>query len=465
MIKTKFVLTVSMVAFMAVGVAHADIASTTYYKGTAPVSVSNGTISVANATADAAGVTKVYTSTGSSTDGTMTRKAITEALAGKLSTTGKAASATIADSATKATQDADGNVIKSTYATKTELAGKLANTSTIKNAIVTTDANGTVAPVEIVDSGTGTYVTDVAVSAGKVTLSRGTPSIPTVNNATLTIQKNGTTVDTFTANASTNKTINITVPTGALASKSAVASADITDGTIVNADISASAAIAQSKIANLTTDLAAKEATANKLTSTATTTVSDTNKDTLYPSVGKVQSMINALDVSDSAESGKYVSAVSETDGKISVTRASLPTVNNATLTIQKNGTTVDTFTANASANKTINITVPTKVSELTNDSNYATTSAVEAKVTTAQGSTNANKAVITNSSGSITTGTIATGMITDLNVTTAKIAASAVTTAKIADSAVTAAKTSGVIGSIPSGSATSTTYATIWVQ
>ena len=41
------------------------------------------------------------------------------------------------------------------------------------------------------------------------------PTIPTVNDATLTVQKNGTTVDTFTANASQNKTINITVPTSA----------------------------------------------------------------------------------------------------------------------------------------------------------------------------------------------------------------------------------------------------------
>lgn len=39
------------------------------------------------------------------------------------------------------------------------------------------------------------------------------PTIPTVNNATLTIQKNGTTVKTFTANASSNVTANITVPT------------------------------------------------------------------------------------------------------------------------------------------------------------------------------------------------------------------------------------------------------------
>jgi len=39
------------------------------------------------------------------------------------------------------------------------------------------------------------------------------PTIPTVNNATLTIQKNGSNVATFTANASNNVTANISVPT------------------------------------------------------------------------------------------------------------------------------------------------------------------------------------------------------------------------------------------------------------
>lgn len=41
----------------------------------------------------------------------------------------------------------------------------------------------------------------------------GTPTIPIVNNGILTIQKNGTTVNTFTANQSSNVTVNITVPT------------------------------------------------------------------------------------------------------------------------------------------------------------------------------------------------------------------------------------------------------------
>lgn len=42
-----------------------------------------------------------------------------------------------------------------------------------------------------------------------------TPTIPTVNNGTLTIKQNGTTVQTFSANQSGNVTANITVPTKA----------------------------------------------------------------------------------------------------------------------------------------------------------------------------------------------------------------------------------------------------------
>ena len=53
--------------------------------------------------------------------------------------------------------------------------------------------------------------------------------------------------------------------------------------------------------------------------------------------------------------------------------KPTIPTVNNATLTIQKNGTTVKTFTANASSNVTANITVPTKTSDLNNDSGFLT--------------------------------------------------------------------------------------------
>ena len=50
--------------------------------------------------------------------------------------------------------------------------------------------------------------------------------------------------------------------------------------------------------------------------------------------------------------------------------------IGNATLTVQKNGVTVDTFTANATSNKTINITVPTTASDinaLPSSTKYAT--------------------------------------------------------------------------------------------
>lgn len=64
-----------------------------------------------------------------------------------------------------------------------------------------------------------------------------------------------------------------------------------------------------------------------------------------------------------------------------------IPTVNDATLTIQKNGVDVQTFSANASSNVTANITVPTKTSDLTNDSNFVDTSnsAVSSGITSAK--------------------------------------------------------------------------------
>lgn len=61
-----------------------------------------------------------------------------------------------------------------------------------------------------------------------------------------------------------------------------------------------------------------------------------------------------------------------------------IPTVNNAELTIQKNGTTIKTFTANTSENVTCNIEVPTKVSDLTNDSNFLTSTDISNKVDSA---------------------------------------------------------------------------------
>lgn len=62
-------------------------------------------------------------------------------------------------------------------------------------------------------------------------------------------------------------------------------------------------------------------------------------------------------------------------------------TIGNGTLTIQKNGTTVQTFTANASSNVTCNITVPTNTNELTNGAGFITSSAIPTIATSVSGS------------------------------------------------------------------------------
>ena len=100
----------------------------------------------------------------------------------------------IVGSIDKAEKDLNGNIITSTYATKSEIPTKVSDLTNDSNFISSTN------------------LSKVATSGSYNDLSNK-PTIPTVNNATLTIQKNGTTVKTFTANSSTNVTCNITVPT------------------------------------------------------------------------------------------------------------------------------------------------------------------------------------------------------------------------------------------------------------
>lgn len=104
----------------------------------------------------------------------------------------------------------------------------------------------------------------------------------------------------------------------------------------------------------------------------------------------QVDTKIAALDgaITGSAGAGKTLTSFSQTDGKvtagfgdISITKSqisdfpTIPTVNNGTLTIQRNGSTVQTFTANQSTAVSANIIVPTKTSELTNDSGFVVSS------------------------------------------------------------------------------------------
>ena len=82
------------------------------------------------------------------------------------------------------------------------------------------------------------------------------------------------------------------------------------------------------------------------------------------------------------------------TDTELQTAIGNIPTVNNATLTIQKNGTTVNTFTANASSNVTANITVPTATSDLINDSGFITINDVTASGVSEEDWENSNEAI-----------------------------------------------------------------------
>lgn len=83
-----------------------------------------------------------------------------------------------------------------------------------------------------------------------------------------------------------------------------------------------------------------------------------------------------------------------------------IPTVHDGTLTIQKNGTTVKTFSANQIDAVTANITVPTKVSELTNDSGFTKNTGTVTSVAVKMN--DETKGTVT-SSGTIDLGTVLT--------------------------------------------------------
>lgn len=108
----------------------------------------------------------------------------------------------------------------------------LTDLPTVNNGVLTIQANGTnIATFSANQSGNTTANITIPDSAtwGNITgeLSAQTDlqneldnkadlsDLPTVNNATITIQKNGSTVESFTLNQATNETVNITVPTTA----------------------------------------------------------------------------------------------------------------------------------------------------------------------------------------------------------------------------------------------------------
>ena len=325
---------------------------------------------------------------------------------------------------------------------------------------------------------------------------------PTIGNATLTIQKNGTSVDTFTANATSNKTINITVPTTAADvsalpdstkyGASIAVSINTTDykvtttlkdqdgntlGTAQVIDLPLESVVVNGSydntnkkiiltlqngntidipVADLVAGLQTEITAQNMLSSDLVDDTNHTHKFTTAADITKLAGIATGAEVNQNAFSNvkvgsttvaadsktdtlelvagsnvtltpdatndkvtiaatdtTYSDATTSASGLMSATdktklngiatgaevnvqsdwnvtdntsdafiknKPTIPTVNNGTLTIQKNGTTVQTFTANQSTNATADIAVPTDTSDLTNGAGYITSSGTAAK-------------------------------------------------------------------------------------
>lgn len=198
---------------------------------------------------------------------------------------------------------------------------------------------------------------DITLTAQDVGALPDSTVIPTVNDATLTIQKNGTTVGTFTANSASNQTANITVPvdTSDLNNdgdgQSPFATEDYVDlngGKIDTIEVNGT----EQPIVDKTVDIAVP------------TKTSDLEND----GSDGTDTYVEAGDLATVATSGDYDDLTN---------KPTIPTVNDATLTIQKNGTDVAAFTANSASAVTANITVPTDTADLTNGAGFITTAAL----------------------------------------------------------------------------------------
>ena len=105
--------------------------------------------------------------------------------------------------------------VESLTGTNTATDGDLTVTATRKTVTIPSAPgtlktnNSTAQTTSASESLTGTINLHKVAKTGTYSDLIGTPTIPTVNNSTISIQKGGTAVDSFTTNASSGKTINI----------------------------------------------------------------------------------------------------------------------------------------------------------------------------------------------------------------------------------------------------------------
>lgn len=203
-------------------------------------------------------------------------------------------------------------------------------------------------PVTSVNNKTGTVVLD----ASDVGALPDTTVIPVVNDAILDVQRNGTSVGTFTANASVNKTINIIVPTkasdvGALPDTTSIPSktSDLTNdsGYITSSDIPVKSVNGKTGVVTLGASDVGAVSTSDVTTTLGTST-------TKVPSEKAVSDAIGA------SGGGDMLKATYDPDGSVA-TAGGIPAY------VETNGGKIDTIKVNGTVqtitDKTVDITVP----------------------------------------------------------------------------------------------------------
>lgn len=237
----------------------------------------------------------------------------------------------------------------------------------------------------------------MTIDLSKIPESRLRSIIPTVNDATLTITQGGVSKGTFTANASSNVTIELDASSGTVDQTYNATSTNAQSGVAI-AGAGFLTGITSSDVTNALGYIPYNSSNPNGYTSNVGTVTSVNN--TSPDGNGNITLSIPAAQVNSdwNANSGVAEILNKPTLGTMAAESASdytptanlatvattgaysdlsgtptIPTVNNATLTIQKNGTDIQTFTANASSDVTANITVPTDTSDLTNGAGFIT--------------------------------------------------------------------------------------------
>ena len=243
-------------------------------------------------------------------------------------------------------------------------------------------ANQTISSWSETDGKVSITTQPISITASQVS------DLPTMGNGILTIQNNGTSVATFTANSTTNVTANIAVPTDL-----ADLADDPTHKVVTEQQIDEWNAKGSSDLELGETSATAYRGDRGKIAYDHSQLISGNPHNVTKADVGlgNVENLsiddqlptFSTSSVRANINSGESIATIL---GKIKKFLGDLqavafsadytdlintPTIGDATITIQKNGSDVDSFTVNDTVDKAINITVPTALADLTTDSTH----------------------------------------------------------------------------------------------